>query len=84
MTPESLHATLLECAGYSRATWNCSSREALDLFYQDLGLVDSLFFLVFVIKIENEFNVKFTREEIQSDQFRKLSGVASLILDKTK
>ena len=81
---ESVNSVLLDFAGYSPETWQCDPDEAVNLFYQDLGFVDSLFFLVFLIKIENEFNIKFTNLEIQSDQFRKLSGVASLVLDKTK
>jgi acyl carrier protein len=81
---ESVNSVLLDFAGYSPETWQCGSDEAVNLFYQDLGFVDSLFFLVFLIKIENEFNIKFTNSEIQSDQFRKLSGVTSLVLDKTK
>jgi len=81
---ELVRSILLECAGYNAETWNCTSIEALDLFYQDLGFIDSLFFLVFVKKIENEFNVEFTREEIQSDQFRKLSGIANLLLGKMR
>lgn len=81
---ESVNLVLLDFAGYSPDTWQCGPDEAVNLFYQDLGFVDSLFFLVFLIKIENEFNIKFTNLEIQSDQFRKLSGINSLVLDKTK
>ena len=80
---ESVNSVLLDFAGYSPETWQCGPDEAVNLFYQDLGFVDSLFFLVFLIKIENEFNIKFTNSEIQSDQFRKLSGITSLVLGKT-
>ena len=81
---ESVNLVLLDLAGYSLDTWQCGPDEAVDLFYQDLGFVDSLFFLVFLIKIENKFNVKFTNLEIQSDQFRQLSGINSLVLGKIK
>lgn len=83
---DSINSTLLDFAGYRPEVWDCGPIEALDIFYQDLGFVDSLFFMVFLIKIETEFKINFTNLEIQSDQFRKLSGIASLVqvkLNKT-
>lgn len=79
---ESINSVLLEFAGYNFEIWKCDPDDAVDLSYQDLGFVDSLFFMVFLTKIENEFNIKFTNQEIQSDQFRKLSGIASLVQNK--
>jgi acyl carrier protein len=45
----------------------------------DSGHIDSLGLMKFMIALEAEFDIKFTDDELLSDQFRVVQGLAELI-----
>jgi acyl carrier protein len=50
--------------------------------YLDLGLVSSFEIINFIMELEDEFSISFTPEDTQSDQFRIIGGVATMITEK--
>lgn len=59
------------------------SENALSAYrYLDHGHVDSLGLIKFIFEIEDEFQIQFSPEETQSDEFRTVGGLASLIRSK--
>lgn len=49
------------------------------LNYIDDGYVDSIAIIKFVLDIENEFQIEITPEEMESDEFRTIGGLITLI-----
>lgn len=74
---------VLEIAGYSSEMWLCAPEEAVYVSFQDKGLVDSLAFFVFVTRLEEEFSIRFSHEELEGDRFRTIITIAKLILSKS-
>ena len=53
-----------------------------DDFYLDLGILDSFSINAFIIMIESEYQISFNAADIQSFNFRTLSGLQSIIDSK--
>lgn len=47
--------------------------------FLDEGHIDSLASMTFILRIEDEFNVEFSQEDIVSEEFRTVGGLASII-----
>lgn len=47
--------------------------------YFDENVLDSMGFMLFVVEIENEFDLSFTPENLQSYEFQSIKGVAKII-----
>jgi acyl carrier protein len=73
---------LLKFAFFDKDKWNCTEKEAPSVNFQDLGLIDSIHFFAFMTRIEKEFDVEFSIEEIEGETFRTIGGIGSLICDK--
>lgn len=54
-----------------------------DYRYLDTGHIDSLAFIKFIFKIEEEFKIQFQGSELGSKEIRTLGGLCRLIADKT-
>ena len=52
--------------------------------YLDSTLMDSLQFVDFVAKLEEKFGIRFTHQDLESEQFRTLGGVAGIIAQHLK
>jgi len=50
--------------------------------YIDSGYIDSMGIVKFIIEIETEFDMNIQDSEIDSDEFRKIGGLISLIKKK--
>jgi acyl carrier protein len=50
--------------------------------YLDAGHIDSLSIINFIIELEEIFNITLTPEDTQSDDFRFISGLATMIDNK--
>ncbi|MBU1109295.1 MAG: acyl carrier protein [Candidatus Riflebacteria bacterium] len=50
--------------------------------YLDRGHVDSIGLIKFIFEIEDEFQIQFASEETQSDEFRTIGGLISIIRRK--
>ena len=50
--------------------------------FLDEGHIDSLASMTFILRIEDEFNVELSQEEIVSEDFRTVGGLASIIKNK--
>jgi hypothetical protein len=55
------------------------SKEYLDINYISSGLLESIEFITLITEIEEKYDISFTNEEIQSPQFRTISGIVSMI-----
>jgi acyl carrier protein len=58
-------------------------KDILACRYLDLGLVDSIELIGFIIEIEDRFNISFEAEETESDEFRYTAGLIGMIQRKT-
>ncbi len=47
--------------------------------YLDRGHVDSIGLIKFIFEIEDEFQIQFSPEETQSDEFRTIGGLITMI-----
>ncbi len=79
---EEITAHLLRIAEYDEDVWQCDEREASELQFQDLGYVDSLSYIVFLTAVEDQFSLTFDFDEMESENFRTLRGIATLIRHK--
>jgi acyl carrier protein len=52
------------------------------LRFIDEGYVSSLGLIQIVVLLEDEFNIEFTDQELESESFRTIGGLAELIADK--
>lgn len=50
--------------------------------YLDAGHIDSLSIINFIVDLEEEFGVSLAPEDTQSDEFRTIGGLATLIESK--
>jgi len=55
---------------------------ALDVDLFDCGMLDSLEFATLMLQVEDEFQIKFTFEDMDLDRFRSVSGIARSIADR--
>jgi acyl carrier protein len=53
----------------------------LDADYFELGYIDSMSLMAFVIEIENNFKIRFDAEHFQDKQFTNISGLSKMILN---
>lgn len=52
--------------------------------FLDEGHIDSLASMTFILRIEDEFNVELTQEDMISEEFRTVGGLSSIINEKLK
>jgi acyl carrier protein len=52
--------------------------------YIDSGLIDSIGIIKFVLQIEARFDVEFSESDIESETFRTIGGLVSMIQKKYK
>ena len=53
--------------------------DRLDEDYLENGFIDSLDLVSFITELEERFDTRFTSNELESQQFRTLAGVAELL-----
>jgi acyl carrier protein len=53
--------------------------EVMEFNYLDSGLIDSMKLVEMIVIFEDKFKIKFTHEELQSNEFRTISGLINLI-----
>lgn len=53
--------------------------EVMGFNYLDSGLIDSMKLVEMIVIFEDKFKIKFTHEELQSNEFRTISGLINLI-----
>ena len=58
---------------------NKEIQNSLNDNYFNNGWIDSLKFIVFVEKIESNFNIRFSNEEFQNEDFAIIEGLTKLI-----
>lgn len=56
-----------------------SKAEYLNCKYLEVGLVDSMQLVEMIVLFEDEFKIKFTTEDLQSNEFRTISGLINII-----
>jgi len=56
-----------------------SDQEIRDYRYLDAGHVDSLNIIQFILEIEESFGISLSAEDTQSDEFRTIGGVITLV-----
>ena len=52
--------------------------------YLDKGQVDSMGLIKFIFEIEDRFDIAFSPEDTQSDEFRTVGGLINMIERKTR
>lgn len=50
--------------------------------YLDMGFIDSIELTVFIVEIENQFNIELTHSDMLQADFRTIGGLTSLINKK--
>ena len=63
---------------------NHKDDEILKINYIDEKTLDSISIIQMIAEFENYFEISFTQEDIQSDSFRTVSGLISLINNKKR
>ena len=61
-----------------------SDQEIRDYRYLDTGHVDSLNIMQFILEIEESFGISFSAEDTQSDEFRTIGGIITLVERKRR
>ena len=56
-----------------------SDQEIRDYRYLDAGHVDSLNIMQFILEIEESFDISLLAEDTQSDEFRTIGGIITLV-----
>jgi len=56
-----------------------SDQEICNYRYLDAGHVDSLNIMQFILEIEESFDISLSAEDTQSDEFRTVGGVITLV-----
>ena len=56
-----------------------SDQEICNYRYLDAGHVDSLKIMQFILEIEESFDISLSAEDTQSDEFRTVGGVITLV-----
>jgi acyl carrier protein len=56
-----------------------SDQEICNYKYLDAGHVDSLNIMQFILEIEESFGISLSTEDIQSDEFRTIGGIITLV-----
>ncbi len=54
-----------------------------DLNYIDSGYIDSIGIIKFIVEIEQRFNVQISDEDIMSEKFKTVKGLADIIKRNT-
>lgn len=57
-------------------------KEKIKFRYLEKGHLDSINLINFIIAIEDEFLIKFSSKDTESESFRSLEGISNLILKK--
>lgn len=53
--------------------------EIIKFSYLDSGFIDSMKLVEMIVMFEDEFEIKFTHEELQSNEFRTIGGLINII-----
>ncbi len=61
-----------------------SDQEIRDYRYLDAGHVDSLNIMQFILEIEESFDISLSAEDTQSDEFRTVGGIITLVERKRR
>ena len=61
-----------------------SDQEIRDYRYLDAGHVDSLNIMQFILEIEESFDISLLAEDTQSDEFRTIGGIITLVERKRR
>ncbi len=56
-----------------------SKAEYLNCNYLEGGLLDSMQLVEMIVLFEDEFRIKFTTEDLQSDEFRTIGGLINIV-----
>ena len=56
-----------------------TDEQLLSTDYLDNGLVDSLQIVELITRLETEFSIRFSHQDLESERFRALKGVAEII-----
>ena len=59
-----------------------SFKEKISCRFLEKGYLDSIGIINFIISIEEEFNIKFSSKDTESEKFRTLNGISKIILKK--
>jgi len=50
--------------------------------YIEAGIIDSIGIIKFILEIESRFDIEMTDEEIESDAFRSVQGLVTMVSSK--
>ena len=53
--------------------------ELLNLRYLDIGHIDSLKLMSFIVNLENNFKIKISSKDTESENFRSIKGLITII-----
>ena len=56
-----------------------SENEIIDSHYLEIGLIDSMELVEMIVLFEDKFKIKFSTENLQSNEFRTIGGLIKLV-----
>ena len=56
-----------------------SESEIINANYLEMGLIDSMELVEMIVLFEDKFKIKFSTEELQSDEFRTIGGLIKTV-----
>lgn len=63
---------------YKKITFK-NKKKLLNLRYLDIGYIDSLKLMSFIIDLENNFKIKISSKDTESENFRSVKGLITII-----
>ena len=71
--------TIAVVKGISQQAEGMTDKELLNTMYLDKGLIDSFQVVRLITRLEDDFGIRFSAEDLSSKRFRTLKGVAEII-----
>ena len=56
-----------------------NKKKLLNLRYLDIGHIDSLKLMSFIVNLENNFKIKISSKDTESENFRSIKGLITII-----
>lgn len=70
---------ILDLLGFTPQAWGVSMDEVDRVAYMEEGIIDSLQMVGLIIDLEECFNIQLTAEDTESDRFRTVGGLVSIV-----
>lgn len=74
-----VHAFVLDYLGANKPIPGANPEEKLGYDYLDAGHIDSFEIMQMILSMEERFAIRFSEEDLQSEEIRTIGGLAGII-----